>query len=98
MGVAFDNKLLIVAGALDGSSGLILSIIMCRAMNRSFTNVLFGAFGTLQTSAKGEVEQRPVRSASPEEAASIVDGARLGNIVARDGAAMGASRGKEGER
>src|SRR5207344_1058159 len=58
MGFALDNKLLIVAGALDGSSGLILSIIMCKAMNRSFTNVLFGAFGQIQT-AKGKSEQRP---------------------------------------
>jgi NAD(P) transhydrogenase subunit beta len=71
MGFALDNKLLIIAGALDGSSGFILSIIMCRAMNRSFTNVLFGGFGQLQTSAAGQ-EARPVRSASPEEAAAIL--------------------------
>ncbi len=53
MGFVLDNKLLITAGALDGSSGLILSIIMCRAMNRSFTNVLFGAFGQVQTAQAG---------------------------------------------
>jgi len=71
MGFVLDNKLLVIAGALDGSSGLILSIIMCRAMNRSFTNVLFGAFGQVQTSAAaGEV--KPVRSATPEEAAAIL--------------------------
>ncbi len=78
MGFALDNKLLIIAGALDGSSGLILSIIMCKAMNRSFTNVLFGAFGQLQTT-RGATEQRNVRSASPEEASSILEAA--GSVI-----------------
>ena len=71
MGFVLNNKLLIVAGALDGSSGLILSIIMCKAMNRSFGNVLFGAFGQVKMSA-AQVEQKPYRSASPEEAADLL--------------------------
>jgi NAD(P) transhydrogenase subunit beta len=87
MGFALDNKLLIVAGALDGSSGFILAVIMCRAMNRSFSNVLFGAFGTIQTTAKESVE-RPVRSASPEEAAEILDSARSVVIVPGYGMAV----------
>jgi len=82
MGFALDNKLLVIAGALDGSSGLILSIIMCRAMNRSFTNVLFGAFGQIQA-AKSATEQRSVRSASAEEAASILDAA--GSVIIAPG-------------
>ena len=87
MGFALDNKLLIIAGALDGSSGLILAIIMCRAMNRSFTNVLFGAFGQLQVSA-AKTEQRPVRSASAEEAAEMLDSARLVIVVPGYGLAV----------
>ena len=87
MGFALDNKLLIVAGALDGSSGFILSVIMCRAMNRSFANVLFGAFGQLQVTA-GKAEQKPYRSASPEEAAEILDAARLVIVVPGYGLAV----------
>jgi H+-translocating NAD(P) transhydrogenase subunit beta len=87
MGFALDNKLLIVAGALDGSSGFILSIIMCRAMNRSFTNVLFGAFGQVQTQAAA-TEKRPVRSATPEEAAEILDSSRLVIVVPGYGLAV----------
>ena len=87
MGFALDNKLLIVAGALDGSSGFILSVIMCRAMNRSFTNVLFGAFGTIQTSA-AKTTEKPVRSASAEEAAEILDAARSVVIIPGYGMAV----------
>ena len=78
MGFALGNNLLVVAGALDGSSGLILSIIMCKAMNRSFTNVLFGAFGQIRTS-HAQAQQRPYRSASAEEAASILEAA--GSVI-----------------
>jgi NAD(P) transhydrogenase subunit beta len=87
MGFALDNKLLVIAGALDGSSGLILSIIMCKAMNRSFTNVLFGAFGQLQVSA-AKTEQRNVRSASAEEAAAILESATSVIIVPGYGLAV----------
>jgi len=87
MGFALDNKLLIIAGALDGSSGFILSIIMCRAMNRSFTNVLFGGFGQLAVSA-GATEAKPVRSASPEEAAMILEDARSVVIIPGYGMAV----------
>jgi NAD(P) transhydrogenase subunit beta len=87
MGFALDNKLLIVAGALDGSSGFILSIIMCRAMNRSFSNVLFGAFGQLQVSA-AQTTERPIRSASPEEAAQILDASRTVVVIPGYGMAV----------
>ncbi|MGO9263162.1 MAG: NAD(P)(+) transhydrogenase (Re/Si-specific) subunit beta [Bryobacteraceae bacterium] len=88
MGFALDNKLLVIAGALDGSSGLILSIIMCKAMNRSFTNVLFGAFGQLQAAGAGKAEQRHVRSASAEEAAAILDAASSVIVVPGYGLAV----------
>lgn len=72
LGFVLNSKVLVVAGALDGSSGFILSVIMCKAMNRSFTNVMFGAFGQVQASSGAVQEDRVVRSASAEEAAAIL--------------------------
>jgi NAD(P) transhydrogenase subunit beta len=87
MGFVLNNKLLIIAGALDGASGFILSVIMCKAMNRSFTNVLFGAFGQLQVAAS-QVGERTARSATPEEAASVLEAARSVFIVPGYGMAV----------
>lgn len=86
MGFVLNNKLLIIAGALDGSSGFILSVIMCKAMNRSFTNVLFGAFGQVAAGAAGAAEERTVRSASAEEAAEML--ATAGTVVIVPGYGM----------
>jgi len=71
MGFALGNNLLIIAGALDGASGFILSILMSRAMNRSFANVLFGAFGTpVETAGKASSAGMTVKSVSVEDAAA----------------------------
>jgi len=88
MGFVLGSKLLIVAGALDGASGFILSVNMSKAMNRSFTNVLFGAFGQEQVSAAGAAEAKPVRSASPEEAAGILAAASKVVVVPGYGMAV----------
>src|SRR5204862_6599291 len=72
MGFVLNSKLLIIAGALDGSSGFILSVIMSKAMNRSFGNVLFGAFGQVQNAAAAGQETKTVKTATPEEAAQIL--------------------------
>jgi NAD(P) transhydrogenase subunit beta len=88
LGFVLQSKVLVVAGALDGASGFILSVIMCKAMNRSFTNVLFGAFGQVQVSAKGAKEERVVKSASPEDAASILSAANKVVIVPGYGMAV----------
>lgn len=87
MGFVLDNKLLITAGALDGSSGLILSIIMCKAMNRSFFNVLFGAFGQA-AQATGGSEARTAKSESIEGAAQILEQASLVAIIPGYGMAV----------
>jgi NAD(P) transhydrogenase subunit beta len=89
MGFVLNSKLLIIAGALDGASGLILSVNMSKAMNRSFSNVLFGAFGQEQTAAVGGAQQaRPVKSATPEEAAAILGAANKVVIVPGYGMAV----------
>jgi len=88
MGFVLNSKLLIIAGALDGSSGFILSVIMSKAMNRSFTNVLFGAFGQVQASAAAGQEAKPVRSATPEEAAAILSAANKVVVVPGYGMAV----------
>ena len=87
MGFVLNNKLLITAGALDGSSGLILSIIMCKAMNRSFTNVLFGAFGQAKPSVAGS-EQKVYKADTVESAAQVMDQANLVVIVPGYGMAV----------
>ena len=87
MGFVLNNKLLIIAGALDGRSGLILSIIMCKAMNRSFVNVLFGAFGAV-TASTASIEEKSYRSADAEEAAELMRTASTVMIVPGYGMAV----------
>jgi NAD(P) transhydrogenase subunit beta len=85
MGFVLENKVLIIAGALDGSSGLILSIIMCKAMNRSFTNVLFGAFGQVQAAAAAG-EAKTAKSGTARDAAELLENA--GSVVIVPGYGM----------
>jgi NAD(P) transhydrogenase subunit beta len=87
MGFVLNNKLLITAGALDGSSGLILSIIMCKAMNRSFTNVLFGAFGQTVAAAAGG-DAKTYKADTPDSAAEVMAQANLVVIVPGYGMAV----------
>jgi NAD(P) transhydrogenase subunit beta len=87
-GFALNNKILIIAGALDGASGFILSILMCRAMNRSITKVLFGAFGKPpEGGAAGQV-QGTTRSMTPEEAAAVIAAAERVVVVPGYGMAV----------
>ncbi|MCS6972801.1 MAG: NAD(P)(+) transhydrogenase (Re/Si-specific) subunit beta, partial [Leptospiraceae bacterium] len=72
-GFALNNNVLIIAGALDGTSGVILSIIMTKAMNRSLTNVLFGGFGAPIADAGTREVKGTIKSQSAEEAAAILD-------------------------
>jgi NAD(P) transhydrogenase subunit beta len=87
MGFVLNNEVLIIAGALDGASGFLLSIIMCRAMNRSLANVLFGAFGQVHAAA-ARAGERTVRSATPDEAAELLDASRSVIVVPGYGMAV----------
>jgi NAD(P) transhydrogenase subunit beta len=88
-GFALDNKILIIAGALDGASGFILSILMCKAMNRSITNVLFGAFGKAPEAAADTASvQGSIRSLPADEAAAMITGAERVVVVPGYGMAV----------
>jgi H+-translocating NAD(P) transhydrogenase subunit beta len=88
-GFAIGNKILIIAGALDGASGFILSIMMSRAMNRSFANVLFGAFGSAPEGGPAKTsEGLTVRSVSVEDAALQLAYARRVIVVPGYGMAV----------
>ncbi len=89
IGFSLDNPMLIIAGSLVGSSGAILSYIMCRAMNRSFFNVLLGGFGGEAATASGPAAaQRPVKSGSADDAAFVLGNAETVIIVPGYGLAV----------
>ena len=89
IGFSLNNSMLIIAGSLVGSSGAILSYIMCKAMNRSFFNVILGGFGGEATAAAGGAqEQRPVKSGSANDAAFVLGNAETVVIVPGYGLAV----------
>jgi NAD(P) transhydrogenase subunit beta len=88
IGFSLNNSMLIIAGSLVGSSGAILSYIMCRAMNRSFFNVILGGFGGEVSAAAGATEQRSVKSGSPDDAAFLLGNAESVIIVPGYGLAV----------
>ncbi|WP_443191314.1 NAD(P)(+) transhydrogenase (Re/Si-specific) subunit beta, partial [Pseudomonas indica] len=91
IGFSLNNSMLIIAGSLVGSSGAILSYIMCKAMNRSFFNVILGGFGAdadAGAAAGGSKEQRPVKSGSADDAAFLLTNADTVIIVPGYGLAV----------
>jgi H+-translocating NAD(P) transhydrogenase subunit beta len=90
IGFTLENTALIITGALVGSSGAILSYIMCKGMNRSFLNVILGGFGTDSSSndTKEKVEQKPVKSGNAEDAAFLMKNASSVIIVPGYGMAV----------
>jgi NAD(P) transhydrogenase subunit beta len=87
-GFAIGNNVLIIAGALDGASGFVLSVVMSKAMNRSFGNVLFGAFGAPPPAAAAGARDLTVRSITAEDAATRLAYARLVIVVPGYGLAV----------
>ena len=88
IGFSLNNAMLIIAGSLVGSSGAILSYIMCKAMNRSFFNVILGGFGQDGGTVAGKQEQRPVKSGSADDAAFMMSNAETVVIVPGYGLAV----------
>ena len=89
IGFALDNSMLIIAGSLVGSSGAILSYIMCRAMNRSFFSVILGGFGGAEGAVAAGAAQKAVKSGSPEDVAFLLGNAESVIIVPGYGLAVG---------
>jgi NAD(P) transhydrogenase subunit beta len=88
IGFSLDNPMLIIAGSLVGSSGAILSYIMCKAMNRSFFSVILGGFGGEVSDATGGGAQKQVKSGSPDDAAFLMSNADTVIIVPGYGLAV----------
>jgi H+-translocating NAD(P) transhydrogenase subunit beta len=90
IGFSLNNAMLIIAGSLVGSSGAILSYIMCRAMNRSFISVILGGFGAAEGAAASGAADRTVRSGAPDDAAFLMSNAE--NVIIVPGYGLAVAR------